>query len=91
MNPQEAVEAARFETLHMVASFDEHRFQPGVLNAETRLPADVLEELKKRGHKVELKGEYGADSAPTIIMYDPKTRIIQAGADVRRGRYALGW
>ncbi|MEP7271054.1 MAG: gamma-glutamyltransferase family protein [Acidobacteriota bacterium] len=91
MSPQEAVEAARFETLHFVSSFDEHRFQPGVLQVETRLTPAVIDELKKRGHKIELKGEYGADSAPTIIVFDPKSRVIQAGADVRRGRYALGW
>ncbi len=91
MSPQEAVEAARFETLHFVGSFDEHRFQPGVLQVETRLTPAVIEELKKRGHKIELKGEYGADSAPTIVVFDPRTRVIQAGADVRRGRYAVGW
>ena len=91
MNPQEAVEAARFETLHLVGSFDEHRFQPGVLQVETRLLPEVIEDLRKRGHKIELKGEYGADSAPTIITFDTRTGIIQAGADVRRGRYALGW
>lgn len=91
MNPQEAVEAARFETMHFVASFDEHRFQPGLLQVETRLLPEVIDALKKRGHMIEFKGEYGADSAPTLIMFDPKTGIIQAGADVRRGRYALGW
>ena len=90
MSPQEAVEAARFETMHLIGSFDEHRFQPGLLQIELRLGA-VIGELKLRGHQVEIKGDYGADSAPTIVTFDPKTRVIQAGADVRRGRYAVGW
>jgi len=91
MNPQEAVEAARFETLHLVSSFDDNRFNPGVLQVEARVGPAVIEELKARGHKIEVKGDYGAASAPTIIIYDPKTKVIQAGADVRRGRYAIGW
>ena len=37
MNVQEAVEAPRFQTLHLVSSFDDHRFNPGVLNLEDRI------------------------------------------------------
>ncbi len=91
MNPQEAVEAARFETLHFVSSFDDHKFNPGVLSIEKRFGAAVIDELKSRGHKVEVKADFSPSSAPTIIIYDPITKVIQAGADVRRGRYAIGW
>ncbi|HKX32730.1 MAG TPA: gamma-glutamyltransferase family protein [Blastocatellia bacterium] len=91
MGPQEAVEAPRFETLHLVSSFDDHKFNPGVLQVEARVKPAVIEELKSRGHKVEMKGDYGSGSAPTIIIYDPQSRVIQGGADVRRGRYAIGW
>jgi gamma-glutamyltranspeptidase/glutathione hydrolase len=91
MNPQEAVEAPRFETWHLVSSFDDHRFNPGVLQIEGRIKPGVIEDLKARGHKVEVKGDYGSGSAPTIIIYDPLSKLIQGGADVRRGRYAIGW
>jgi gamma-glutamyltranspeptidase/glutathione hydrolase len=91
MNPQEAVEAARFESLHFVSSFDDHRFQPGMLQVETRLGVPTVEELKKRGHRVEVRPDFNPTAAPTIIIFDPKSRVIQAGADVRRGRYAVGW
>lgn len=91
MNPQEAVEAARFETLHFVSSFDDHRFQPGVLPLESRFGAEVIEELKKRGHKVDVRPDFSPSSAPTVVIYDPKTKVIQGGADVRRGRYAVAW
>jgi gamma-glutamyltranspeptidase/glutathione hydrolase len=91
MNPQEAVEAARFESLHFVSSFDDHRFQPGMLQVETRFGVPAIEELKKRGHRVEVRPDFNPTAAPTIIIFDPKSRVIQAGADVRRGRYALGW
>ncbi len=91
MNPQEAVEAPRFETLHFVSSFDDHRFNPGALQIEGRVKPAIIEELKARGHKVEVKSDYGSGSAPTMIIYDPQSKVIQAGADVRRGRYAIGW
>lgn len=91
MNPQEAVEAARFDSLHLVSSFDDHRFQPGLLLIEARVGAAVIEELKKRGHLVDVRPDYNPSAAPTIVIYDPKTRVSQAGADVRRGRYAIGW
>ena len=91
MTPQEAVEAPRFDTLHFVSSFDDHRFQPGVLRVENRIDAAVVEELKRRGHKVELRPAFEPASAPTIVIYNPGSRVIEAGADVRRGRYAVGW
>jgi gamma-glutamyltranspeptidase / glutathione hydrolase len=90
MNPQQAVEAPRFETTHLVSSFDDHKFNPGVLRMESRLQS-ASDALKQKGHKIEFVDDYAPLSAPTIIIYDPKTRIIQGGADVRRGRYAAGW
>ena len=91
MNPQEAVEAPRFDTQHYVSSFDNHEFLPGVLNVESRVPADVIKQLSSRGHKVTTQPPWGTGSSPTVIMYDVKTRVISGGADPRRGRYAMAW
>ncbi|MFN0121498.1 MAG: gamma-glutamyltransferase family protein [Blastocatellia bacterium] len=91
MNPQEAVEAPRFETRHLVSSFDDHKFNPGLMLIENRIDAKVGEDLKARGHKLETAGPFANGSAPTIILYDPKTKALHAGADVRRGRYVIGW
>ena len=91
MNPQEAVEAARFDTAHFISSFADHSFSPGSLSLEKRFGDQVIEEMKRRGHKVTLIENFSPTSAPTLVIYDPKTRLIQAGADARRGRYAMGW
>lgn len=91
MNPQEAVEAPRFDTQHYVSSFDNHEFLPGVLNVESRIPADVISQLGKRGHKLKVQSDWGTGSSPTVIMYDAKTGVISGGADPRRGRYAVAW
>jgi len=91
MNPQEAVEAPRFDTQHYVSSFDNHEFLPGVLNVESRIPADVISQLGRRGHKIKIQSAWGTGSSPTVIIYDAKTGVISGGADPRRGRYAVAW
>jgi gamma-glutamyltranspeptidase/glutathione hydrolase len=91
MNVQEAVEAARFQTMHLVSSFDDHRFNPGLLNLEDRIGKEVTDELKLRGHKVDMQSAWGNPSAPTVIMFRGDTGVIEGGADPRRGRYAVAW
>ena len=91
MNPQEAVEAARFDTQHYVSSFDDHEFLPGTLNIESRVDQKTIENLKARGHKVKVQTAFGTLSAPTVIVYDARTGVSSGGADPRRGRYAVAW
>lgn len=91
MNPQEAVEAPRFDTQHYVSSFDDHEFLPGSLNVESRVNLKTIKELSDKGHKVKVQGEWGTLSAPTVIIYDPSNGVASAGADPRRSRYAVAW
>jgi gamma-glutamyltranspeptidase/glutathione hydrolase len=91
MDVQEAVEAPRFQTLHLVSSFDDHRFNPGVLNVEDRIKREVVSKLLRRGHKVETQASWGNPSAPTVVRFRPEFGVIEGGADPRRGRYAVGW
>ncbi len=91
MGPQEAVEAARFDTQHYVSSFDDHEFLAGSLNVESRIDEKTIEQLRTRGHKVKVQGAWGTLSAPTVVIYNPENGVSSAGADPRRGRYALAW
>ena len=91
MNPQEAVEAARFDTQHYVSSFDDHEFLAGSLNLESRIAEKTIEELKKRGHKIKVQTPWGTLSSPTVIVFDSLTGVSSGGADPRRGRYAVAW
>ncbi|MDX6612572.1 MAG: gamma-glutamyltranspeptidase / glutathione hydrolase [Blastocatellia bacterium] len=91
MNPQEAVEAPRFDTQHYVSSFDDHEFLPGSLNIESRIPEKTIAELQKRGHKMKVQTAWGTLSAPTVIIYNSENGVSSAGADPRRGRYAVAW
>jgi gamma-glutamyltranspeptidase len=58
---------------------------------ESRIPADVIQQLGSRGHKLKIQGPWGTLSSPTVIMYDAKSGVISGGADPRRGRYAVAW
>src|SRR5687767_8512996 len=91
MNPQEAVEAPRFDTQHYVSSFDDHEFLPGSLNVESRVSLKTIQELSHKGHKVRVQSEWGTLSAPTVILFDTKNGVASAGADPRRSRYAVAW
>jgi gamma-glutamyltranspeptidase/glutathione hydrolase len=91
MNPQEAVEAPRFNSQAMYSSFDDHSDEPLVLDVEKRIPEEVLNQLRARGHKLVVQGEWGNSCAPTIVEYDATTGVMKAGADVRGHRYALAW
>lgn len=91
MNPQEAIEAPRFNSAAIYSSFDAHPDRPLVLQVEKRIPEPVVEQLRGLGHKIELQGEWGSECNPTMVEYDPVRGVIKGGADVRGERYALGW
>jgi gamma-glutamyltranspeptidase/glutathione hydrolase len=91
MSVQQAVEAPRFDTRHLMSSFDAHEFTPGALGVEGRVPEPVIQKLNARGHKITVRGDWGTPSAVTVISFDPKSGVISAGADPRRGRYAVAW
>ena len=91
MNPQEAVEAPRFNSEAMYSSFDNHADQPLTLDVEKRFESAVLDALRARGHKLVVGGDWSNPTAPTMVEYDPTTHVSSAGADVRGYRYALTW
>jgi gamma-glutamyltranspeptidase/glutathione hydrolase len=91
MSPQEAVEAPRFDTQHYISSFDDHEFLAGSLNVESRFDEKTIAELKSRGHKVKVQAAWGTGSSPTVIVYNTQNGVAAAGADPRRGRYAVAW
>jgi gamma-glutamyltranspeptidase/glutathione hydrolase len=52
MNAQAAIEAPRFQTRHLVSSFDNHAWNRGDLLLDERIPAATVAELSARGHRV---------------------------------------
>jgi gamma-glutamyltranspeptidase/glutathione hydrolase len=91
MNPQEAVEAPRFNSEAMYSTFDAHEDRPLTLDVEKRFEPAVLDQLRARGHKLLVGGDWSNPTAPTMVEFNPTTGVISAGADVRGYRYALAW
>ena len=93
MNAQQAVEAPKVTTDHLVDSFAGHPFEAGALNLEERLFEDTrrVRDLEGRGHVVESTGSWNNGTAPTVILYDADTGIMEAGGDPRRHRHAIAW
>jgi gamma-glutamyltranspeptidase/glutathione hydrolase len=78
---QAAIEAPRFRL------WEETRMQ-----IETRIPQPVLKELSRRGHLLELLGEFNyVVGGGQSVMIDPETGARLAGADPRRDGYALAY
>jgi gamma-glutamyltranspeptidase/glutathione hydrolase len=89
MQPQEAVEAPRFQSKHFYNSFGYHEFTPGQLSLENRIPRSVGDQLSQMGHKVQWEEAWSNTSAPTVIM-KAKDGVLMGGADPRRSRYVFG-
>ncbi len=79
-NAQAAVEAPRFQTRHLVSSFDNHAWNRGDLLLDERIPANVLAELAARGHKMGTRSRWASGAAPVLIRITPDG-VIEAGAD----------
>jgi gamma-glutamyltranspeptidase/glutathione hydrolase len=80
MNAEQAIEAPRFQTRHLVASFDNHAMSPGDLLLDERTAPAVIEELIKRGHKVETRSRWNSGAAPVLVRVTPGG-VFEAGAD----------
>jgi gamma-glutamyltranspeptidase/glutathione hydrolase len=90
MSIQEAVEAPRIYTRHLVNTFYKKDFNAGVLEIENRVDSRAIAELKGRGHRVEVKEGWAVSTSPTVVRVLPNG-VQEGAADVRQFRQALAW
>ncbi len=90
MNAQEAVEAPRFQTRHLVSSFDNHAMNPGDLLLDERIAPSVALDLAERRHKIGTRSRWNSGAAPVLIRVMPDG-AIEAGADPYGYRVAHAW
>ena len=90
MNSEQAIEAPRFQTRHLVSSFDNHAMNPGDLLLDDRIDPVVMQELAARGHKVETRPRTNSGAAPVMIKVTPAD-VFEAGADPWYNRQMQAW
>jgi gamma-glutamyltranspeptidase / glutathione hydrolase len=88
MNLQEAIDAPAWHTEHFPASFWPRAARPGVVAVEDRLPTATIDELKRRGHKVEISGTW-SEGRLTAASQDGLRRKAAANPRGMQG-YAAG-
>ncbi|GAA4864803.1 gamma-glutamyltransferase family protein [Saccharopolyspora cebuensis] len=90
LNLQEAIDAPAWHTGAFPASFYPRGWEPGRLVAESRLGADRLDELRRRGHDVLDAGEWALGRL-SAVSRDPETGLLRAAANARGAQgYAAG-
>lgn len=90
MDAQQAVEAPRMQTRHLVSSFDNHAMNRGDLLLDERIRQDVVTALTARGHRTATRSRWGSGANPVMIRVTP-SGIIEAGADPWGYRVAHAW
>lgn len=74
MNLQEAIDAPAWHSEHFPSSFWPRTARPGVLVLEGRVPKETVDELRKRGHEVELNDDWSEGRLTAASREDPWRR-----------------
>ncbi len=91
MDVQQAVEAPRFSTWSFPNSFWPHAYHPGLVGVEGRMDSQVVGELSRMGHKVDVWDDFTPRmGCLCAVQADRRRGGLSGGADPRRDGYAMG-
>jgi gamma-glutamyltranspeptidase / glutathione hydrolase len=92
MNLQEAIDAPSFHSLHFPSSFYPRKAQIGKLMVEGRIPSGTRADLRRRGHLVEICGDWENGRVSAISK---EADVIRGAASPKtifgNSGYAIGW
>ena len=89
MNLQEALDAPSVHSTHFPSSFYPRAAFPARVVAESRIPADTLEELRRRGHEIELAGDWANGKVMGIRWHEDRGVIAGAASAKNTIGYAM--
>ena len=90
MNLQSAIDAPTFHNSHFPSSFYPRTAERGVLHLEARIPPTVRRELKRRGHRIVVDGDW-VNGRVTAVRLNEDDGTIEAAASSRyQTPYAMG-
>ena len=88
MNLQQAIDFPSFHSAHMPSSFYPRQAQPRVLDVESRVDAAVVEDLRRRGHLVNVRPAWSLGRVSAVARRDG---MLYAAANPRGMQgYAAG-
>jgi gamma-glutamyltranspeptidase/glutathione hydrolase len=85
MDLQEALDAPSVQSTHFPGSFYPHQADLGGTRVESRIPAEVRDELAARGHKVSVDGPWAHGQVTAVAR---EANGVLSGAASPRGRVA---
>lgn len=90
MNLQAAIDAPSFHTSHFPSSFYPRDAHPGSLHLESRIAHKVVRELRSRGHRIVMEGDW-SNGRVTSVHRDQQSGVMSAAASPRfQTAYAMG-
>ena len=91
MDLQQSLDAPSVHTTHFPSSFYPRAARPGRVEAESRLPEETLEELRRRGHDIGLIDGWSNGKALAIRCHADRGLIAGAATARNDIAYAVGW
>jgi gamma-glutamyltranspeptidase/glutathione hydrolase len=82
MTLQDAIEAPRLSTEHFPGFFAPHRGVPNRVRIEPRFGARVIDELRRRGHDIDLAPDW-SEGFVSAAQLDEASGLMEAGCDPR--------
>ena len=82
MSIPEAIEAPRLSSEHTPGFFAPHAAEPNRVRIEPRFGTKVLEELRRRGHDLDIAPDW-TEGFVSCAAFDEATGLIEAGCDPR--------
>jgi gamma-glutamyltranspeptidase/glutathione hydrolase len=82
MSIPEAIEAPRLSSEHTPGFFAPHASEPNRVRIEGRFGAKVFEELRRRGHDLDVAPDW-SEGFVSCAAFDQDTGLIEAGCDPR--------
>ncbi len=96
MSIPEAIEVPRLSSEHTPGFFAPHASEPNRVRIEPRFGAKVLDELRRRGHDLDIAPDW-TEGFVSCAAYDGDTGLLEAGCDPRGAKshcfpaFAMAW
>lgn len=89
MNLQEAIDAPTVHTTHFPSSFWPRAAQPRKVFVEGRISAERVEDLRRRGHDVEVLGDWENGRVTAVALEEQC--LAGAASPRKETAYVMGW